>query len=146
MKKYLFILIAILTFESITAQNIHTGYHSNAFILKSSSNASSFPESNLVIGFPTLSNLNFGLQLPFSLNEALSKGADDSLRLDIPSIIDNLHDGEGLYMQARAQLFFLGIKLGNEKNIFAFVGDEIVTNFGAVVSGNLLDYLCRGNS
>ena len=146
MKKYLLILTAILTFEALTAQNIHTGYHSNAFILKLSSNASSFPESNLVIGLPTLSNVNFGLQLPFSLNEALSKGADDSLRIDIPSLIDNLHDREGLYMQARAQLFFLGIKLGNEKNVFAYVGDEIVTNVGAVVSGNLLDYLSRGNA
>tara|TARA_B110000444_G_C18845404_1_gene601601 strand:- start:1941 stop:3269 length:1329 start_codon:yes stop_codon:yes gene_type:complete len=146
MKEYILILIALLTFEGLAAQNIHTGYHSNAFILKSSSNASAFPESNLVIGLPTLSNLNFGLQLPFSLNEALSKGADDSLRIDIPSLIDNLDDGEGLYMQARAQLFFLGIKLGHEKNIFTYIGDELVSNVGAVVSGKLLDYLSRGNA
>lgn len=139
-------MVVVLSFENLMAQNIHTGYHSQAFILNSSSNASAFPESNVVIGFPALSNLNLGFQSLFSLNEVLKKGADDSLRIDLPSLVNRLEDGRGIYMQAREQIFFMGLKLGSKKNIFAYMGDEIVANFGVVVSGEFLDYFSRGNA
>tara|TARA_B100001093_G_scaffold498191_1_gene546003 strand:- start:506 stop:1828 length:1323 start_codon:yes stop_codon:yes gene_type:complete len=146
MKKYIFIVIVILSFESLLAQNIHTGFHSQAFILKSSSNASAFPESNIILGFPALSNLNLGFQSPFSLNEVLKKGADDSLRVNFPSLVKHLKTGRGIYMQAREQLFFVGLKLGSNKSIFAYMGDEIISSSGFVLSGEFLDYLTQGNA
>ena len=68
MKKYLFLFVAMLSLNT-AAQNVLTGYHSNAFTLQSSSNPSAFPEANFVLGFPGLSNLSYGLQWPLSLNE-----------------------------------------------------------------------------
>ena len=68
MKKYTFLLFVLVSL-SISAQNISTGYHSNSFGLRSSSNPSAFPETKFVLGFPGLSNLNIGLQVPLSLNE-----------------------------------------------------------------------------
>ena len=129
----------------LSAQNIHSGYHSNAFILNSNSNPASFPEANVVIGFPALSHFSLGLQSPLSLNELYKKGEDDSLRLNIPSIPSFLDDKDALLLNARNQLFYLGFKVGKKKNIFAYLGDEIVADLGLNLSANLFDYLTQGN-
>ena len=72
MKNY--ILIVVLFFSvGLCAQNIYTGYYSNAFLLKSNLNPAAFPEGNVILGFPALSNFNFGMQLPLSLNELFEK-------------------------------------------------------------------------
>ncbi|MCS5664098.1 MAG: hypothetical protein NZ604_07420, partial [Flavobacteriales bacterium] len=97
MKKY-FIVLASVIFTGLNAQNIHTGYYSNAFILQSASNPAAFPEANTVVGFPGLSNLNYGLQWPFSLNEVFQKGLDDSLRINLPSIISNMGKKDVLHL------------------------------------------------
>ena len=135
----------MITF-SLSAQNIHSGYHSNAFILNSNSNPSSFPEGKVVVGFPALSHFSLGLQSPLTLNELFKKGEDDSLRLNIPSIPSFLDDKDALLLNARNQLFYLGFKVGEKKNIFAYIGDEIVADVGLKLSGNLVDYLTKGNA
>ena len=89
----------------LSAQNIHSGYHSNAFILNSNSNPASFPEANVVMGFPALSHFSLGLQSPLSLNELYKKGEDDSLRLNIPSIHSFLGEKDALLLNERNQLF-----------------------------------------
>jgi len=68
MRKYIFVLLSMITF-SLSAQNIHSGYHSNAFILNSNSNPASFPDAKVVFGFPALSHFSLGLQSPLSFNE-----------------------------------------------------------------------------
>ena len=135
----------MITF-GLSAQNIHSGYHSNAFILNSNSNPASFPEAKVVVGFPALSHFSLGLQSPLSLNELFKKGEDDSLRLNIPSIPSFLDDKDALLLNARNQLFYLGFKVGKKKNIFAYLGDEIVADVGLKLSGNLVDYLTKGNA
>ena len=145
MRKYIFVLLSMITF-GLSAQNIHSGYHSNAFILNSNSNPASFPEAKVVVGFPALSHLSLGLQSPLSLNELFKKGEDDSLRLNIPSISSFLDDKDALLLNARNQLFYLGFKVGKKKNIFAYLGDEIVADVGLKLSGNLVDYLTKGNA
>ena len=145
MRKYIFVLLSVITF-GLSAQNIHSGYHSNAFILNSNSNPASFPEAKVVVGFPALSHLSLGLQSPLSLNELFKKGEDDSLRLNIPSIPSFLDDKDALLLNARNQLFYLGFKVGKKKNIFAYLGDEIVADVGLKLSGNLVDYLTKGNA
>ena len=135
----------MITF-GLSAQNIHSGYHSNAFILNSNSNPASFPEAKVVVGFPALSHLSLGLQSPLSLNELFRKGEDDSLRLNIPSIPSFLDDKDELLLNARNQLFYLGFKVGKNKNIFAYIGDEIVGDLGLKLSGNLVDYITQGNA
>jgi len=145
MKKY-FIVLASVIFTGLNAQNIHTGYYSNAFILQSASNPAAFPEANTVVGFPGLSNLNYGLQWPFSLNEVFQKGLDDSLRINLPSIISNMGKKDVLHLDARHQLFHLGFKFGENKSVFAYFGDEVVTDVSLRVSSDLVDYLSRGNA
>ena len=145
MRKYIFVLLSMITF-GLSAQNIHSGYHSNAFILNSNSNPASFPEAKVVVGFPALSHLSLGLQSPLSLNALFKKGEDDSLRLNIPSIPSFLDDKDALLLNARNQLFYLGFKVGKKKNIFAYLGDEIVADVGLKLSGNLVDYLTKGNA
>lgn len=135
----------MITF-SLSAQNIHSGYHSNAFILNSNSNPASFPEAKVVVGFPALSHFSLGLQSPLSLNELYKKGEGDSLRLNIPSIPLFLDDKDALLLNARNQLFYLGFKVGKKKNIFAYLGDEVVADVGLKLSGNLVDYLTKGNA
>ena len=130
----------------LSAQNIHSGYHSNAFILNSNSNPASFPEAKVVVGFPALSHFSVGLQSPLSLNELYEKGEDDSLRLNIPSIPSFLGKKDALLLNARNQLFYLGFKVGKKKNVFAYLGDEIVADVGLKLSGNLVDYLRQGNA
>ena len=68
MKKYIFKLF-LLTPLLINAQNIHTGYHSNSFILQSFSNPAAFPTSNTIVGLPALSNLNYSIQWPLRFND-----------------------------------------------------------------------------
>ena len=145
MKKYI-IAFATLVYSGLSAQNIHTAYHSQAFVLQSTANTAAIPESNVVLGFPGLSNLNYGLQWPLSLNEIFQKGQDDSLRISFPSIVSNLDNKDVLSLDVRHQILHLGFKLGEKKNIFAYLGNEIVTDFGFHISGDLLDYLTRGNA
>ena len=145
MRKYVFVLLSIFTL-SLSAQNIYSGYHSNAFILNSNSNPASFPEAKVVIGFPALSHFSLGLQSPLSFNELFEKGEDDSLRLNIPSIPSFLGEKDALLLNARNQLFYLGFKVGKKKNIFVYLGDEIVADVGLKLSGNLVDYLSQGNA
>ena len=145
MRKYIFILLSMITL-CLSAQNIHSGYHSNAFILNSNSNPASFPEAKVVVGFPALSHFSVGLQSPLSLNELYEKGEDDSLRLNIPSIPSFLGEKDALLLNARNQLFYLGFKVGKKKKVFAYLGDEIVADVGLKLSGNLVDYLTQGNA
>ncbi len=145
MRKYIFVLLSIVAL-SLSAQNIHSGYHSNAFILNSNSNPASFPEAKVVIGFPGLSNFSLGLQSPLSFNELFEKGEDDSLRLNIPSVPSFLGENDALLLNARNQLFYFGLKVGKKKNIFAYMGDEIVADIGIKLSTNLFDYLMQGNA
>jgi len=114
MRKYIFVLLSIVTL-SLSAQNIHSGYHSNAFILNSNSNPAAFPEAKVVIGFPALSHFSLGLQSPLSLNELYEKGEDDSLRLNIPSVPSFLGEKDALLLNARNQLFIWVLKLGKRK-------------------------------
>ena len=130
----------------LSAQNIHSGYHSNAFILNSNSNPASFPEAKVVVGFPALSHFSVGLQSPLSLNELYEKGEDDSLRLNIPSIPSFLGEKDALLLNARNQLFYLGFKVGKKKNIFAYLGDEVVADVGLNISAKFFDYLTQGNA
>ena len=145
MRKYIFILLSMISL-CLSAQNIHSGYHSNAFILNSNSNPASFPEAKVVIGFPALSNFSLGLQSPLSFNELYEKGEDDSLRLNIPSVPSFLGEKDALLLNARNQLFYLGFKVGKKKKVFVYLGDEINADVGLKLSGNLVDYLTHGNA
>ena len=84
MRKYVFVLFSIVTL-SLSAQNIHSGYHSNAFILNSSSNPAAFPEAKVVFGFPAC-HILVRITVTIKFNELFEKGEDDSLRLNIPSV------------------------------------------------------------
>lgn len=145
MRKFLFVLLSIVT-HSLSAQNIYSGYYSDAFILNSNSNPSSFPEAKVVVGFPALSHFSLGLQLPLSFNELFEKGRDDSLRLNIPSVPSFLGVKDALLLNARNQLFYLGFKVGKKKNIFAYLGDEVVADVGLNISAKFFDYLTQGNA
>ena len=145
MKKFILVIASIITFN-LSAQDSHTGYYSNAFILSSGSNPAAFPEANMVIGIPGLSNISYGLEWPLSLNEVLKKGADDSLRVNFPSIVSNMGEQDAFYLNGSHQIVHFGMKLGRNKNVFAYFGDEIVTDFSLRVSSNLIDYFSTGNA
>ena len=145
MKKYIFLFVSIIGLSS-NAQNILTGYHSNAFLLQSSANAAAFPEANFVLGFPALSNVNLGLQWPLSLNEVLEKGVDDSLRLSLPLLNSNLLEHNILSSNIRSQIFHVGFKVGAKKNVFIYVGDELVVDAGVQFSDKFMSYLTQGNA
>ena len=145
MKKYL-ILIVCMFGLSLSAQSVLTGYNSNSFTLQSSANASAFPEANFVIGFPGLSNVNIGMQLPLSLNEILKKGSDDSLRLSLPLLNSSLLEHNLLSSNIKNQLFQIGFKVGAKKNVFVYVGDEIVVDAGMQFSDKFVSYLTKGNA
>ncbi len=145
MRKYIFVIISIFSLSS-SAQNIYSGYHSNAFILNLNSNPASFPEAKTIIGFPALSHFSLGLQSPLSFNELFEKGEDDSLRLDIPSVPSFLGNKDALLLNARNQLFYLGFKVGKKKKIFVYLGDEIVADVCLKLSNNIVNYLTHGNA
>ena len=145
MKKLLFLFVSIISL-SLTAQNGLTGYHSNAYILQSSTNASVSPEANFVLGFPGLSNVNLGIQWPLSLNEVLAKGGDDSLRVSLPLLTSNLLENNLLSSTFRNQLFHLGFKVGKAKNVFVYIGDELVVDAGLQFSDKFMTFLTQGNA
>jgi len=145
MKKYIFLFVSIIGL-SLNAQNVLTGYHSNAFTLQSSSNASAFPEANFVLGLPALSNLSYGLQWPISLNEFLAKGTDDSLRLSLPLLNSNLMNHNLLSTSFKNQVFYIGFKVGAKKNVFVYAGDELVVDAGMQFSNKFIQYLTQGNA
>ena len=145
MKKYIF-LFAVIFSCNLFAQNILTGYHSQSFILQSSANASVFPTANFVLGFPVLSNLNIGVQLPLSLNEVLENKNDDSLHFSLPLMRSNLVDHNLLSTTFRNQLFHIGFKVGAQKNVFVYLGDELVVEGGMQFSNKFVDYLTQGNA
>jgi hypothetical protein len=145
MKKYTFLLFVLVSL-SISAQNISTGYHSNSFGLRSSSNPSAFPETKFVLGFPGLSNLNIGLQVPLSLNETLVVGSDDSLRVSLPKMTSNLLENNLISHSLRNQLFHFGMKVGAKKKVFIYIGDELVLDAGIQFSDKFINYLSKGNA
>ena len=79
------IRIIIYCYTCLSAQNIYSGYHSNAFILNSNSNPALFLKQKLLLVSCFIS-FSLGLQSPLSFNELFEKGKDDSLRLNIPSV------------------------------------------------------------
>ena len=145
MKKYIVLLLTLFSW-SLSAQNIITGYHSKAFTLQSSSNASAFPEANYVLGFPGLSSLSFGIQTPLSLNESLIKGDDDSLRVSLPLISSNLSDLNLFSLSFREQLIHFGMKVGAKKNIYIYIGDELIVDAGTQFSDKFMNYFSKGNA
>ena len=145
MRKYIFVIISIFSLSS-SAQNIYSGYHSNAFILNSNSNPASFPKAKTIFGFPALSHFSLGFQSPLSFNELFEKGEDDSLRLNIPSVHSFLGNKDALLLNARNQLFYLGFKVGKKKKIFVYLGDEIVADVCLKLSNNIVNYLTHGNA
>ena len=145
MKKYIFAFITIL-YSSMHAQSIHTGYHSNAFILKSASNPAAIPKSNSVFGVSGLSNISVGVQSPLSLNEVFQKGQDDSLRVHFPSIVSGLDDHDAFNFGGRANLLNLGFRVGYDKNVFIYFGDEVVVDVNAKISSDVFEYLTKGNA
>lgn len=145
MKKYIFAFITIL-YSSMYAQSIHTGYHSDAFILRSVSNPAAIPESNSVFGVSGLSNISIGLQSPLSLNEVFQKGQDDSLRVHFPSIVSNLDDQDAFNFSGRINLLNLGFRIGYDKNVFIYLGDEVVVDVNAKISSDVFEYLTKGNA
>jgi len=144
MRKYIFLLAAFICASTI-AQNIHTGYHSQAYILQSSSNPAAMPSSNFVLGMPVLTNLSTHIQFPVSLSEALDKRQDDSLTINIPSLISNFGGKDAFYVDARFNLLHVGFKVGYDKNVFLYFGDELVSDFNINFSGDIFHYLTRGN-
>jgi len=145
MKQYIYILFSVFSL-SLSAQSVLTGYQSGSYLLQSSSNPSAFPEANLVVGFPCLSNLSVGLQLPLSLNQILENGSDDSLRFSFPLITSHLIENNLLSTSFRNQLFHVGLKVGAKKNVFVYIGDELVVNAGAQFSKEFISYLSQGNA
>lgn len=142
-----FILVSLAVIASnIQAQDIHTGYHSNSFLLQSSVNPAIFPQANTIVSFPMLANTSYNFQLPFSLNEILEKGNDDSLRISLPHIASNTSKHNILHGNISRNLFFIGLKVGKKKDIFAYIGDDIYGSFGMNLSGNFIDYLAKGNA
>ena len=122
MKKYIFLLASFIYFiyTGVNAQNIHTGYHSEAFLLQSSSNAASMPKSNFVFGLGGLSSISTNIQWPLSLNEVFVKNQKDSLQVNFPSLISNLEDHDAFYFDGRLNLLHVGFKLGYDKNVFVY--------------------------
>jgi len=145
MKQVIFFLLLLFSL-SLSAQSIITGYHSSSFILQSSSNASAFPQTKFVFGFPGLSNINISAALPMSLNDVLEKGLDDSLRINIPSISSSLTNYNLVSTSFRNQLIHFGLKLGAKKNVFVYVGDEIVVEGGLQFSDDFIKYFTIGNA
>lgn len=145
MKKYTVLLFTLFSL-SLSAQNIITGYHSRSFTLQSSANASAFPEANYVLGFPGLSSINLGLQFPLSLNQSLVKGVDDSLRVSLPLIASNLFEKNLISFSFREQLLHFGMKFGANKNIFVYLGNELVVDAGTQFSDKFMNYFSKGNA
>jgi len=144
-KKYILVSLAVIA-SSIHAQDIHTGYHSNSFLLQSSVNPAIFPQANTVVSFPILAHSSYNFQLPFSLNEVMDKGNDDSLRISLPHIASNTSKHNILHANINRNLFFVGLKVGKKKDIFAYIGDDIYGSFGMNFSGSFIDYLAKGNA
>jgi len=146
MRNFILLLIAVIVSFNTLAQNSSAGYHSQSFVLQSSANASAFPEANVVLGFPAFSNVNLGMQWPLSLNDFLQKQMDDSLHFNLPLLRSNLKSENILNSSFRNQLFHFGLKVGNKKNIFVYIGDELVVDAGMQFSNKLVDYLTQGNA
>lgn len=145
MKNYLLAILACLSM-SIQAQDVHTAYHSNSFLLQSSANPAIFPEANIIVGFPALANSSYNVQWPFSLNDILEKGSDDSLRISLPHLASNLNEENFLALDMSRNLFFIGVKVGKKKDIFAYVGDDVYTSVGMNLSDKFINYLASGNA
>jgi len=99
-----------------------------------------------VLGFPAFSNVNLGMQWPLSLNDFLQKQTDDSLHFNLPLLRSNLKNQNILNSSFRTQLFHFGFKVGKKKNVFVYVGDELVVDAGMQFSNKLVDYLTQGNA
>lgn len=145
MKNYLLAIVACLSI-SLYGQDVHTGYHSNSFLLQSTVNPAAFPEGDMVISLPVLANTSYSIKWPFSLNDILEKGADDSLRISLPHLSSNLSEDNIFSAEMHRNLFFAGLKVGKKKNIFAYVGDDIVSSFGINLSDEFVNYIVKGNA
>ncbi len=146
MRNFILLLIAVIVSFNTLAQNSSASYHSQSFVLQSSANSSVFPEANIVLGLPAFSNVNLGMQWPLSLNDFLQKQTDDSLHFNLPLLRSNLKNENILNSSFRNQLFHFGLKFGNKKNIFVYIGDELVVDAGMQFSAKLVDYLTLGNA
>ena len=63
-----------------------------------------------------------------------------------PSIVSNLDDQDAFNFTGRINLLNFGFKVGYDKNVFIYFGDEVVVDVNANISSDIFEYLTKGNA
>jgi hypothetical protein len=106
-------------------------------------NPAAQPDGKIHVGFPLISNLNFGASNSgFTLSDMLTVRPDDSLMITPDRVINSLNPINYLTFDTQLDLFSLGIYIG--KSYLSFNISER-TNFQFMYAGDLPRLLLEGN-
>lgn len=143
MRKLIAIIIAALfLINGVQAQDLLSN---NFKYLPQASyfNPAKSPQGTFYIGLPMLSSANIHFShTGFAYSDLIRKGSDDSLRIDMDHMIDQLKTSNYLTMRMNMDLVTFGFKVG--KNHFSFNATEkiIVQNS---YPKDLIRFLWKGN-
>ena len=145
--KKIIILIFFLVYNFSFSQNIHTGFYSNAHILKLDANPSIFPDKDFVISLPFL-NSNFSFNSPITFNNFFLNDNNDSLKINLPHILSNLDKNEINIFSSRIDIlnFHIGFKFGNKKKYYVYISDKLINDFSLQFSNKFINFISNGNA
>lgn len=99
------------------------------------------PKSKIIIGLPLISSTYIAVEGPIGLNDILSPGNGDSLKLDTDAILDALNTNNQVDIQGSASLLFLGLNL---KNSFMTLSFNSRIDGGFSFPGSALELIITG--
>ena len=143
LKRLLSILLILLCYFEIMAQQDFTLYHMRFIPQFSYTNPASMPKSKFHIGLPAISSIYLSAgNSGFKYNDVIQKRADDSLVINMDNLISKLKQKNYFTTSAHIDLLSFGFKVN--KNYFSFnVTEKINSRF--IYPKALIQLVWEGN-
>jgi len=137
-------LIALLATTLVKAQTNFTLYHMKLVPYRMADNPALFPQARSFVGTPGISSLSVKGYNAFSYSDLITRGSDDSLKLDFDNLIKVLDDKNNFFTNVDIDLFSFGFQV-KEKHYFSFSLSEHVI-MQSMYPKSLLNLIWKGNA
>lgn len=139
------ILIIILAFGSVKAQNDLSFYHLGKSIPQGNHmNPTFFPDAKFYVSLPVISGIQMSLNNSFGYKDLFTKIPNtDSVLINVDNLLSKLDNGDRIDFNSNISLFQFGLRLNQTSFITVFANERI--SAGMAYPVEFLRYALKGN-
>ena len=144
MKKNFYLLITALVVFVAAAEAQSGGlllYNMERVPQSNQMNPAQFPTDTKM--FFSLPSFDFAVEFPFSYSDAITRGRDDSLRLDPAHFLSKLYSKNKIQLSLNTQLLGFGIKI--KDSLIITFSTSVRSSFNFNFSKDLINFAVHGN-